>query len=77
MGVCDGILKLSKNLGFISVYKKDSLSDNLAEWFKSATYEDYMEKTGGGIDVTIPVEDIIPIGAGGTYSKEQFEQVKK
>ncbi|KLA23562.1 hypothetical protein [Bacillus cereus] len=77
MGVCDGILMLSKNLEFITVHRKDSLSDNLAEWFVKATYEEYMEKVNGGIDVTIPVEDIVPIGGGGTYSREQFEKAQE
>nr|WP_103625988.1 hypothetical protein [Bacillus thuringiensis] len=76
MGVCDGLLMLSKNLEFITVHNKDSLSDNLAEWFTNATYEEYMEKVEGGIDVTIPVEGI-PIGGGGAYSREEFEKAQE
>ncbi|MEX3625036.1 hypothetical protein [Viridibacillus arvi] len=67
---------LSRNLEFITVHRKESLSDNLAEWFAKATYEEYMVKARGGIDVTIPVEGI-PIGSGGTYTQEQFEKAKE
>jgi hypothetical protein len=76
MGVCDGLLMLSKNLSFIIVHKKDSLSDNLAEWFIKSTYEEYLEKVNANIDVTIPVEGI-PIEDGGAYTKEQFKKAQE
>jgi LysM domain len=71
---CNDILKGGV---FETIVKQSSLSadQQTYEWLKTVDWQQFEEKQQAGLKLTLPVDGSpIPVGADGTYSREQFQQ---
>lgn len=70
---CNDILQ--KNGAFNSIIQVSSHSadEQVYEWLKTATWNEFKQKQDAGLRITLPIEGI-PVSADGKYTQEQYQK---
>jgi hypothetical protein len=72
---CNDILWTHGAFNVVVKTSSRSADQQVYEWLKTATWQEFKEKQDAGLRVSLPIKGLpIPVNADGTYSKEQFQQ---